>query len=92
MMDDYERPSFRVNGHDISSSWILTDVLFFGLFVISPREDRFCRRTADGAGGGWALLRRARRAERVADQPGEITLCISNNPIYQGILASTYKL
>ncbi len=35
MLDDYERPSFSANGHDIYSSWILTGVLFFGLFVVS---------------------------------------------------------
>lgn len=35
MLDDYERPSSSLNGHDIISSWILIGVLFFGLFVFS---------------------------------------------------------
>ena len=64
MLNDYERLSLGGNGHDSGSSWILTGILFFGLFVLSPREDRLHRRTADGAVGGWALRRCPRRAQR----------------------------
>ena len=43
MLDDYERLSLGGNGHDSGSSRILTGILFFGLFELSPRDDRFRR-------------------------------------------------
>ena len=35
MLDDYERPNSSVNRQEIISSWVVTGVLFFGLFVVS---------------------------------------------------------